>query len=265
MTEQYCNNCGKQGHLYHQCKLPITSNGIIAFRINDNKVEYLMICRKDSLGYIDMIRGKYNINDEYYMLSMIDQMSIKEKINILRNDFDTLWNNLWGHNNVKKYKNEYEISKNKFETLKSGVVINAETVSFATIIKKSKTKWTTPEWGFPKGRRNFQENDYNCAIREFCEETGYNSSYLRNIENIFPMEEIFTGSNHKSYKHKYFLSYIEYEISNNEFKHQKSEVSDVKWLCYDEAINLIRDYNLEKKKILANIDNILKTYRLFQL
>ena len=28
----FCNNCGKQGHLYHQCKHPITSNGIIAFR-----------------------------------------------------------------------------------------------------------------------------------------------------------------------------------------------------------------------------------------
>ncbi len=27
-----CNNCGKQGHSFHQCKLPITSYGIIAFR-----------------------------------------------------------------------------------------------------------------------------------------------------------------------------------------------------------------------------------------
>ena len=28
----FCNNCGKQGHLYHQCNCPIISNGIIAFR-----------------------------------------------------------------------------------------------------------------------------------------------------------------------------------------------------------------------------------------
>ena len=56
--DNYCNNCGKQGHLYHQCKLPITSNGIIAFRKNKtSELEYLMICRKDSLGYIDLIRG----------------------------------------------------------------------------------------------------------------------------------------------------------------------------------------------------------------
>ena len=35
----FCNNCGKQGHLYHQCKRPITSIGIVAFRnIHDKKL-----------------------------------------------------------------------------------------------------------------------------------------------------------------------------------------------------------------------------------
>ena len=29
----FCNNCGKHGHLFHQCKVPITSIGIIPIRI----------------------------------------------------------------------------------------------------------------------------------------------------------------------------------------------------------------------------------------
>ena len=29
---QNCSNCGKNGHLFQQCKYPITSVGIIAFR-----------------------------------------------------------------------------------------------------------------------------------------------------------------------------------------------------------------------------------------
>jgi hypothetical protein len=29
----FCNNCGKLGHLFHQCKVPITSIGIIPIRI----------------------------------------------------------------------------------------------------------------------------------------------------------------------------------------------------------------------------------------
>ena len=34
ITYQFCNNCGKQGHLYNQCKNPIISSGIVAFRKN---------------------------------------------------------------------------------------------------------------------------------------------------------------------------------------------------------------------------------------
>ena len=35
----FCNNCGKQGHMFHRCKKPITSIGIIAFRIYKGKRE----------------------------------------------------------------------------------------------------------------------------------------------------------------------------------------------------------------------------------
>jgi len=58
--DNYCNNCGKYGHLYHQCKTPITSFGIIVFRIKNDIPQYLMIRRKDTLGYIDFMRGKYS-------------------------------------------------------------------------------------------------------------------------------------------------------------------------------------------------------------
>ena len=52
----FCNNCGKSGHLYHQCKIPITSIGIIVFRPSSSGIQYLMIRRKDSLGYVDFMR-----------------------------------------------------------------------------------------------------------------------------------------------------------------------------------------------------------------
>ena len=62
--------------------------------------------------------------------------------------------------------------------------------------------WDEPEWGFPKGRRNYKEKDLECALREFEEETGIQKSSLTIIKNLNPFEEIFTGSNLKSYKHK---------------------------------------------------------------
>ena len=59
MNELYCNNCGKKGHLYNQCKLPITSLGIIAFRFNQDKLDlikmkkglYLIKIKEDKLGF----------------------------------------------------------------------------------------------------------------------------------------------------------------------------------------------------------------------
>jgi len=79
-TNLYCNNCGKSGHVFNLCKMPITSIGIIAFRKTPQNVnEYLMICRKDTLGHIDFMRGKYNIHDKQYILNMLNQMTRSEK------------------------------------------------------------------------------------------------------------------------------------------------------------------------------------------
>ena len=76
----FCNNCGKNGHVFHQCKQPITSIGIIAFRYNiNNKLEYLMIRRKDSLGFVDFMRGKYPINNKSYIMNIINEMTMNEK------------------------------------------------------------------------------------------------------------------------------------------------------------------------------------------
>ena len=97
MNDTYCNNCGKQGHLYHQCKIPITSIGIIVFRIHENELQYLMIRRKDTLGYIDFMRGKYSIYNKEYVMNMLKQMTDEEKERLITEDFDTLWNGIWGN------------------------------------------------------------------------------------------------------------------------------------------------------------------------
>jgi len=77
----FCNNCGKQGHSFHQCKMPITSNGVIAFRIvpYSNEIQFLMIRRKDTLGYMDFIRGKFPVFQKQYILNMLFQMTVEER------------------------------------------------------------------------------------------------------------------------------------------------------------------------------------------
>jgi hypothetical protein len=44
---------------------------------------------------------------------------------------------------------------------------------------------------------------------------------------------------------------------------QKSEVSKVEWKTLQECLDSIRPYNLEKKKIISNIDKIIHEYNIY--
>jgi len=251
-----CNNCGKQGHQFHQCKLPITSYGIIVFRSSDIGLQYLMIRRKDSFGYIDFIRGKYVPNNMDHLQNLFNEMSIEEKEKIREENFENLWKNMWGQTNIgSQYKGEEISSQKKFDTLKSSGYID-------TLISNYTSQWLETEWEFPKGRRNYQEKDIECALREFEEETGLPKKDITIIENVIPFEEVFIGSNHKSYKHKYFLAY--YNKSNDNLEnYQQTEVSKLEWKSLNECLKSIRPYNLEKKLIIKNINKVLEEYRLY--
>jgi ADP-ribose pyrophosphatase YjhB (NUDIX family) len=251
----YCNNCGNRGHIFNQCKYPITSHGIVAFNNDEKEIKYLLICRKDSLGYVDFIRGKYPLNNLNYLNNIFDEMTLYEKKNILTTDFIVLWNKLWNNNMNIQYRSEERQSNDKFNKLKNGIIINNKLIDIKYLVSNSKTEWLEPEWGFPKGRRNYKETDIICAIREFVEETGYKKHNLDVINNLCPFDELFTGSNYKSYKHRYFVG----KINNIYEKHffQKTEVSNIKWFTFNELIKIIRPYNLEKKDIITDINKIL--------
>lgn len=250
-----CNNCGEPGHILYNCKFPIVSYGIILYDDSYNEPKYLMICRKDSLGFVDFVRGKYNVNDEQYILNLLSEMTVSERSLILNNDFDKIWNIMWNiktNRENKRYTREKELSKDKFNKL-----------DIKNLISKINTKWTEPEWGFPKGRKNINERNLNAAIREFREETGYSPLSVDIVDNLVPFTEIFTGSNYKSYKHCYYLAKFNKKYNkNNGF--QKSEISDMKWLTYSEAKKKIRPYNLEKLELLKNINTIINNYIIYK-
>jgi 8-oxo-dGTP pyrophosphatase MutT (NUDIX family) len=246
-----CNNCGVKGHLIQKCNVPITSYGVIVYDINKKK--YLMICRSKSFGYIDFLHGNYGLNNIDQLQTLVDEMSIKEKENILNYEFDCLFNDLWNS------KTTNEKSKNKFNLLKNGLIINNNHVSLEKIVEDSTTHWETPEWEFPKGRKNYHEKAIDCAIREFTEETGYLKSDIKIIENVLPFEEVFIGSNLKVYKHKYYLAIITGNINpTNMF--QYSEISNISWKTYEECLESIRHYNVEKIQMFKNINKLITNY-----
>ena len=254
-----CGNCGKIGHVYRNCNHPIMSLGIVAFKIKNDNIHYLLIRRKDTLGFVEFLRGKYDINDREYILKLFKEMTTSEVKRILTLDFDTLWKQLWMEQTIKHFKNEYEKSKERFYKIKESPSIN-----ILSIIKEIGKFWDEPEWGFPKGRRNIRENDMDCAIREFKEETGYETEDIKILKNIDPVGEQFYGSNNVEYKHSYFIAQFQNDKKpklNKENKSQISEVSNIGWFTYKEAKKILRPYNIEKINVLTVVNNLLqRTY-----
>jgi ADP-ribose pyrophosphatase YjhB (NUDIX family) len=285
----YCSNCGKHGHHYKRCKEHITSLGIINIKfvdkestliehklleckdpvniINTNNnnmniilndalkykhsLKFLLVRRKHTLSYIEFIRGRYDIEDICQIISLFELMSPEELYNIKSNSFKELWVLLWKSNsNNRLYDKEYKISKDKFK-----YIINSPNIR--PLLNKVETLFLCPEWGFPKGRRNKGECNLDCAIREFTEETSLSNNKYNIISNVLPINEISLGTNGINYKHIYYLAIdktTDDSISINKNNlNQTNEIGDIGWFTYDEAINLIRPYYIEKKKIINEL------------
>ena len=66
-TGIYCANCGKAGHLYRNCRYPILSYGIILYKVVNKNIKYLHIRRKDTIGYVEFLRGNYSLENNSYI------------------------------------------------------------------------------------------------------------------------------------------------------------------------------------------------------
>ena len=282
-----CSNCGGLGHTFKNCMSPVSSYGLIAFRVNNksfkqvsrllsdsksltgyegNEIQFLLIQRKDSIGYVELVRGKYKLDELDYIRDQIRGMTAEERDRILNLPFDRLWNEMWGSNpNSRQYTNEYESSRKKIAQLRGE---NNSGILAKMIEEAGPVLHSTPEWGFPKGRRNPKEENLACAMREFNEETGLRPYQYIVLENMEPIRETFFGNNHVHYTHIYYLAYCspELEVSMNMFdNHMSREVSDIRWASLDEALTLIRPENVEKREVLLRASSILRNYCALQM
>ena len=257
----YCTNCGKTNHIYRECTYPIISYGIIIFKLS-KEIETLMVQRKDSLTYVEFLRGKYDLENEVKLINLLNNMSNYEKEKILI--FDYLWNELWGENlvdkniikkntqNIKRFQKEYHISKKKFEYYKDKLKL---------LINNSENKYTDTEWGLAKGRRNCYENDIDCAKREFLEETDLDSDDIIILE-CNPIKERFLGSNGNRYEHVYYIAIYNSDKKlkiNIENYNQITEIKNIGWFNKEESLKKLRDYEIERYKIIEYGFNFIKT------
>jgi 8-oxo-dGTP pyrophosphatase MutT (NUDIX family) len=265
-----CANCGGLGHVYRTCNHPTISYGFICYRIiedfdtNTKYPVYLMVQRKDSLSYVEFMRGKYELDNKQYLLKIFGNMTPDERINIKKKSFDILWKEMWcktEEESSKSYNKEYNEASHKFNRLNLGYYIKnnnvTEFINIDYLLDNTISSYNETEWGFPKGRRNVNENDLCCAVREFKEETGYNPKSLELYSDIKPLEEVFSGTNKKRYKHVYYIAKFNNNYIINEWYPSCKEIKDVKWFNYQDSQNHIRDINIERKELLKRLNSII--------
>jgi 8-oxo-dGTP pyrophosphatase MutT (NUDIX family) len=190
-------------------------------------------------------------------------MTADERERLLNVPFDTLWDSLWGisEEGGHAYRNEREQSKNKLTQLMNAIP------SLKTLCDTIPVIYDTPEWGFPKGRRELHESEYMCAMREFYEETNISHDDIYTLRNVEPISENFTGTNSVRYCHKYIIAYVPQNVGENLSivpkevnPHMLQEVGDIRWCSLEEALSLIRASSVEKRAVLLRVDNILREF-----
>ena len=252
-----CGNCREYGHVYRKCKKPITSFGVIAFKYDREKRKYqiLLVQRKDTMGFVELIRGKYSSLESELkhkqLMTLFGEITFEERESLSKYSFDELWDRLWLNHNSNCYKNEYLNAKTKFEMLDLG-----------WYLENTQSKYKETEWGIPKGRLNLDETPKHCAIREFSEETGYAPDTIAPIDYPW-LEEEFTGTNYKRYKHVYFIAFMDETIHNPRIDEtnisQIGEIKSVRWFTEEEALDKIREYDCEKKKIICKAFEVARS------
>lgn len=226
------------------------NNSIVLFNYYKDKIKFLMVSRRYSLGYTEFIRGNYDPKKSSTLICLFEQMSPHE-YGLIRNNHIKILMTEFIENNIDKNKKiadfkEFTTSIDKYEKLCLNDVFN-----LIFFLENIKPKWKTAEWGFPKGRRNFIEKNIECARREFFEETGYKSDKCSILSNIKPVSETFLGTNNIKYKHIYYIGLV--SESDNIPENNSGEIGMVGWYSFDEIMQMIRPYHLERKKLVNQI------------
>jgi len=257
MMKKKCINCDEYGHLYKHCTSPLNSYGMILYRECSvlTEIEFLLVQRRHTFGYVELIRGSYDETNITDIERLISEMTVQERSNITTQSFDVLWKTMWYQDTITPKQLKYfKKSEEKFTKI------------FPMIVKIEDTLpklWELPEWGFPKGKKEVNETILHCAQRECKEETNISENEYVINESLSPIEEIFMGTDGKSYRHVYYVAKMMDSVQpcicvDSLDESQLREIGNIQWFRLKDAIKYIRPYNHEKIDIMKYINKQLR-------
>lgn len=207
------------------------SFGIVCYRKRpDGIAEYLLVQRKDSLNYMSFLKGNFET-------ASMERMTRSELLALANLSYAELWQKLWRNHLRSPQPSAQNI--HRFNQMKESGMLQS------CIDRAMPHAFEDCEWGLPKGRPNKNESGMECALREFREETGYDTALLR-VQPYQAVVETYVGTDGVQYVHHYYIAEM-VQCSSPPTPPSKSEVSRVGWFSLSDALSFIRPYERERK------------------
>ena len=207
------------------------------YNLNTKRMEILMVKKRYTFYFLEFIMGHYSPNDDIKLLYLFNRISIDEKIVIETMDFDRMWYHIWRE--VPTAETE---SYSWYCRCKRKFTINFTVPNGEQHIRSLLTQSTSQDcmWEIPKGKRNSNETELECAIRETQEETNMTTDQYKLLGESLEMQY----SNEKvCYANKYFVAVSTtpktlYRADKPRLtfmnSRQISEIVDVRWISLEE-------------------------------
>ena len=233
-----------------------TSYGLIVYTVYKAQVWFLLTRRRDTFSYECILRGLYTPE---LLLEYVLNTTAEERQRLLEYEFDLLWKDLWVSPKRRLYRAELKRAKEIFD----------QNIDRIRQLIREAPSVGSDIWEFPKGRMFVEENVYQCALREFEEETNLPSDMVTIVKEAGAFEDNYQGTDHKMYRSVYFLGYIP-NGKTIEFKYLEcphhlrppyisDEVMDIRWMPYQEACSMIIP---SRKPVLEQVNDFLnKNYQ----
>lgn len=252
------------------------SYGIACCRFNmqTKKPEVLMIKKKYTYAFFDFVFCKYKKRDEHRLRKLFEQMSLQEKADILKLDFDKLWcrirvkipdpSNYTNSKNsfIKKNNDAWNTYINKKNKFNHNFINNDKGRRLKKLINR--TKSIDYIWEIPKGRPQLNEKPINTAVREFYEETDIGIDKYTFLLHTKPIIESYVV-NRCQYKHTYFIAVankFNWDPELNFSSHEQSlEVENIQWVSLDKAIYLNLKYAEPKVRIMSLLKKVITVFK----
>jgi ADP-ribose pyrophosphatase YjhB (NUDIX family) len=181
------------------------SVGMILVRNNlvTSEFEVLLVHKRYTYAFSDFVFGKYDIYKlEESIKYFLSQMTIEELLIVYTLDFAKMWGHIWLTNEdypVEVFNKKHSLFLRRF--------MNDNGIMLTNWIKQAIPTGVLM-WGLPKGKRNPNEMDINCAVREVKEETNIDKEQYRILPKASRL------ATHKDagveYQYKYFIAVMPY-------------------------------------------------------